>query len=163
MKAVAIRFPGQVLERGFWIYVVDVRATERRVLYVGRTGDSSSPNASSPFSRIGQHLDLRANAKGNALLRNLQRAGLNVAECALQMICVGPLFPEQSTFESHRPFRDQMAALEADLAASLRGRGHEVLGTHSAREQADAALLQQVLGLVERELVGGDRSPASPT
>jgi hypothetical protein len=37
------------------------------MLYVGRTGDSSSPDAQSPFNRMGQHL---AFAKNRSMLRN---------------------------------------------------------------------------------------------
>jgi hypothetical protein len=155
MNAVSIRFSGQVLERGFWIYVIEIRSDQRRVFYVGRTGDSSSRHAGSPFARIGQHLDLRASAKGNALLRNLRQAGLDAAACDMEMIAVGPLFPEQATFDLHRPIRDRMAALEVGLARYLRGRGYEVLGMHAAREPADPALLQEVLQLVEPRLLEG--------
>jgi hypothetical protein len=108
MNAVSIRFPGLVLERGFWIYVIEIKSEERRVFYVGRTGDSSSSHASSPFVRIGQHLDLRANAKGNALLRNLRETGLDAAACTLEMIAVGPLFPEQATFDRHQSERPRL-------------------------------------------------------
>src|SRR2546430_5631539 len=76
MESYSIKFDGRVLERGFWLYVIDIFTPEGRRLYVGRTGDSSSCNAGSPFSRIGQHLDCRANAKGNALARNLRAVGI---------------------------------------------------------------------------------------
>lgn len=153
MKALSIRFSGQVLKRGFWIYVVDIKSRHRRVFYVGRTGDSSSPRAGSPFVRIGQHLDFRSSAKGNALLRNLRQAGLDPVVCDIKMIAVGPLFPEQATFDRHRPIRDRMAALEAGVADQLCARGFEVLGTHAARETADPALLQEILRLVEPRLL----------
>ncbi len=45
----SMTFDGALLERGFWLYVWRIIEGTRTVLYVGRTGDSSSPNASSPF------------------------------------------------------------------------------------------------------------------
>lgn len=70
-----IGFRGALLERGFWLYVWRVRQDSREALYVGRTGDSSSRFAASPFSRLSQHLDLRPKASANMLLRNLQTRG----------------------------------------------------------------------------------------
>ena len=50
-------FSGSLLQRGFWLYVWQVTTADgREVLYVGRTGDSSSPHAQSPFNRLSQHL-----------------------------------------------------------------------------------------------------------
>lgn len=52
-----IRFEGGILQRGFWLYVWKVTPADQAPLYyVGRTGDSSSTNAQSPFNRMGQHL-----------------------------------------------------------------------------------------------------------
>ncbi len=149
MKAYSIRFDGRVIQRGFWIYVVDIQWPKGRALYVGRTGDSSSPNAASPFSRMGQHLDLRSSAKGNALLRNLRREGIDPAGCQMEMIAVGPLFPEEASFDSHRTVRDRMAALELGLADALSARGYRVLGTHAASAAPDVSMLTEVLRLVE--------------
>ena len=44
------------LERGFWLYVWVIDGAGDTLHYVGRTGDSSSSNAQSPFNRMGQHL-----------------------------------------------------------------------------------------------------------
>ncbi len=50
-----IALTGDVLRRGFWLYVWEVVPKDgAAVLYVGMTGDSSSPNAQSPFTRLGQ-------------------------------------------------------------------------------------------------------------
>ena len=103
LEALSIPFDGRVLNRGFWVYVVDVHSPSGRYVYVGRTGDSSSANAASPFSRIGQHLDFRKKAKGNALARNLRSVGVDPRAYRLEMIAVGPLFPEQKNFDDHRP------------------------------------------------------------
>jgi hypothetical protein len=137
-------FNGRLLERGFWLYVWRVSTAGRTVLYVGRTGDSSSRYASSPFRRIGQHLDLGTNAKANAMARQLRRAMLDPAECEFSMSAIGPLFPEQPDFERHRHCRDATAGLERALAAWLRDRGYDVLGTHSSRHPADPQQLASI-------------------
>jgi hypothetical protein len=52
-----VYFEGGFLKRGFWLYVWEVTTPRRgRYYYVGRTGDSSSLKAQSPFIRMGQHL-----------------------------------------------------------------------------------------------------------
>ena len=152
MEAYSIKFDGRVLDRGFWLYVIDILAPEGRRLYVGRTGDSSSSNAASPFARIGQHLDRRVNAKGNALARNLRAVGINPSVCSMEMIAIGPIFPEESVFALHKPVRDKMASLERALALALRQRGFTVLGKHSASREPEAAKLAGVLRLVGKKL-----------
>lgn len=71
LQSYTMRFDGHLLNRGFWLYVWEIKGPQSHHIYVGRTGDSSSPHASSLFKRIGQHLDHRPNAKGNALGRQL--------------------------------------------------------------------------------------------
>jgi hypothetical protein len=152
MKAYAMTFEGALLERGFWLYVWRVTDTARTVLYVGRTGDSSSPNASSPFKRIGRHLEVGANAKGNALGRQLRRAGLDAACCRFEMVAIGPVFPEQTEMAQHVVFRDQVAALERALADHLRARGYTVLGSHPNARPCDQGLFEQVRRVVDERL-----------
>jgi hypothetical protein len=123
-KAYSVRFDGALLARGFWLYVWEIKSGFDRFLYVGRTGDSSSPNAQSPFKRIGQHLDANPNAKGNALGKQLARAGVKCDQCSFEMIAIGPVFPEQSSYAEHVPKRDQMAALERAAADFLKARGY---------------------------------------
>lgn len=130
-------FAGSLLRRGFWLYVWRVEEGERQVLYVGRTGDSSSCFASSPFRRIGQHLDQRADAKGNAMARRLREAGIDPADCVFTMTAVGPLYAEQTDLAIHRSLRDTTGALESWLAAWLRARGYSVLGNHGRRRVAE--------------------------
>jgi hypothetical protein len=153
--AYSIKFHGGVLKRGFWLYVVDIRPPAGRYLYVGRTGDSSSANASSPFVRIGQHLDSRPNAKGNTLSRNLRQAGIDPSLCGMEMIAIGPIFPEEHEFASHRPIRDQVAALEYALAQALRERGHRVLGKHSAPCGPDVNRLTEIIRAIDTRLSRG--------
>jgi hypothetical protein len=122
-------FQGEVLQRGFWLYVWEIIYGQTTYVYVGRTGDSSSPNASSPFSRIGQHLDFRENAKGNSLAKRLREKGVDPKMSKFRMLALGPLFEEQELFEAHKPYRDQMATFEYETAY-LRKMKFNVLGTH---------------------------------
>src|SRR4051794_31374511 len=74
MEVYEITFDGSVLRRGFWIYVWAVKTPQNgNLIYVGRTGDTSSPFAQSPFRRIGQHVDPNPKSKSNALARHLRK------------------------------------------------------------------------------------------
>ena len=143
-------FDGEVLERGFWLYVWKIQSEDREVFYVGRTGDSSSPHASSPFNRIGQHLDFRKNAKGNSLAKRLREAGMNPMTSKFSMLAMGPIFPEQPDFEAHKPYRDQMATFELEVADYLKSEDHDVLGIHHAGQPVSAEKLTDLLDQVQR-------------
>jgi hypothetical protein len=145
LNSYSMTFDGTLLERGFWLYVWDICQNEDRYLYVGRTGDSSSANAASPFNRIGEHLDFRANAKGNALGKQLGRIDVQPSQCTFEMLAIGPIFPEQETFDLHKPVRDTIGALEAALADELVVRGYHVIGTHGRRVTPEADLWAEVL------------------
>lgn len=144
-----MEFNGEVLERGFWLYVWEITEGTARHLYVGRTGDSSSPHASSPFNRIGQHLDFRENAKGASLAKRLKEAGVNPKKSKFRMLALGPFFPEQEDFEAHKPYRDQMATFEYALAEYLKNKGHSVLGIHHQGTTVSSSQLNQVKESVE--------------
>ena len=152
MNSYTMGFDGALLGRGFWLYVWQITNDSRSVLYVGRTGDSSSPHASSPFNRIGQHLDARPKAKGNALARQLKKEGLSPESCRFEMVAVGPIFPEQADMEAHRPVRDKAGALESALADYLRAAGHRVIGTHPRAVSHDVKVFAQVCRLVGEKL-----------
>lgn len=156
-----MEFSGKLLKRGFWLYVWDIKQDKERHLYVGRTGDSSSANASSPFRRIGQHLDTRLNAKGNALGRQLKRAGVKPETCTFEMTAIGPIFEEQETMSEHKPRMVKTAALERALADELRHRGYHVLGTHPSVGEPDEDLLQQVI-LKIRDSFPSQGNPPEP-
>lgn len=149
LQSYSMRFDGRLLNRGFWLYVWEIKAPLSHHVYVGRTGDSSSPHASSPFKRIGQHLDPGPNAKGNALGKQLKREGVKCEECSFEMVAIGPIWPEQADFEAHKPVRDQMAVLERAIADELRRRGYVVLGTHPRDGTPDQAVLQQLRALLD--------------
>lgn len=144
-------FDGRVLRRGFWLYYWLISDRARTLVYVGRTGDNSSPNAGSPFLRIGQHLDSRANAKANALLKQLRKRSVDPAECKFTMRALGPIFPEQRSMPEHIPYRDRMAALECAVARWFRDHGFEVMGDHRCRKSVDRDLLARVLESIKTD------------
>lgn len=146
-----LEFSGQLLQRGFWLYIWRITYSSELFLYVGRTGDSSSANAASPFNRMGQHFDFREKAKGNAMMRNLRKEGIDPVRCNFELTAIGPLFAEQSTMEEHMPFRDKVAAMECALAKALRARRYTVLGSHGSRKGLDKELFDQIFARVERE------------
>ena len=148
MKVHEITFAGSLLERGFWLYVWRISERENVAFYVGRTGDSSSKYAASPFNRLGQHLDIRPTATANTLLRNLRNEGFNPEKCQYELVSVGPLFPEQPTLELHREYRDIVAPLERALADHLKNKGHTVLGKHPKANTFDQAVFRRVIELL---------------
>lgn len=145
-------FSGRILERGFWLYVWRIRFRKRVLLYVGRTGDSSSRYAASLFSRVSRHLDSSPRASANMLLRQIQGAGLDPLQCRYEIVALGPLFPEQPDLAKHRRIRDLVAPLERELAEHLSSKGYDVLGNHPSKGQADVKLLRAVLAAVDREI-----------
>jgi hypothetical protein len=141
----SVAFRGGILERGFWLYVWKVSHASGTALYVGRTGDSSSAFAASPFSRLGQHLDVRATATANMLLRNLRKAGVDPFVSSFELFAVGPIFPEQPDLIAHRKHRDILGPLETALAAHFKSAGHIVLGTHPKSKPYDGKIFAKVL------------------
>jgi len=152
LSAQSLSFSGPLLKRGFWLYVWEIQGVNEVVYYVGRTGDSSSAHASSPFNRVGMHFDIRPNAKGNSLIRRLRERKLDPECCEYRMVAVGPLFPEQPTFEKHTPYRNVVATLEHALATELRSRGLIVLGTHHPSAPLDQTLFASALHTIDGAL-----------
>lgn len=146
-----MKFDGHLLRRGFWLYIWRITGPSSDHVYIGRTGDSSSPHASSPFKRIGQHLEMKANAKGNALGKQLPRAGVVCEDCVFEMTAIGPIHPEAATFEAHVPLRDATAALERAVADWLKERRYQVLGTHPRKGEPDAEKLRRIIGKLDRK------------
>jgi hypothetical protein len=129
-------FNGGFLQRGFWLYVWEVRVPHARSLYyVGRTGDTSSINAQSPFNRMGQHLGFAV--ASNMLRQHLDDHQVKPERCSFRLVAYGPILPEADTRELHRERRDITAALEKALAEALRNAGYEVLNTVKCRKRLD--------------------------
>jgi len=140
-----VSLTGDVLRRGFWLYVWEVIPKDgAAVLYVGMTGDSSSPNAQSPFTRLGQHLG--TNKHANALARHLKAKDIEPSECrSLELIAYGPVLEEAEGMKQHRPLRAKVAAMEKALCSALSGAGYNVLNKVQCRAALDARLWEQVL------------------
>ena len=139
-QTLEVVFPGSLLAAGFWLYVWRVRTSEHGdLLYVGRTGDSSSAKAAPPYRRMGQHLGFVK--ASNALRAHLKRHGVEPESCiSFQFIAHGPIFAQQSEMLAHKPLRNKVAALEKALADSLAASGYEVLNTVNCRMGLDAEL-----------------------
>ena len=139
-----MRLPGSILVRGFWLYVWKIETPDGLVLYVGRTGDNSTPNAASPIARMGQHLS--KNPQQNMLRRHLEKRGHLLEHCdVFDLVTYGPLFPETPDWDEHRPRRDKIAALERELAQALKGAGYDVLNAVRSRHEVDADLWDKTL------------------
>lgn len=138
MDVYEVKFSGAILRRGFWIYVWMIETSGgRRLAYVGRTGDTSSPNAQSPFRRIGQHVDPNPKSKSNALSRNLKEIGINPETCEYSFTALGPICAECQDMESHIPIRDKAAALERKTADWFARNKIKVLGSHPRSRDVD--------------------------
>jgi hypothetical protein len=143
-KLYKICVPGPMLARGFWLYVWEVTTADRtKWLYVGRTGDSSTPNAQSPVARLSQHLG--KNPKSNALWRNLTRSQINPLKCGrFEITAYGPIRPEEQTMARHCGPRDIMAGLEKELYEELKAAGYGVLNQVRSRKPVDKQLFREI-------------------
>jgi hypothetical protein len=129
-------FSGQLLQRGFWLYVWEIRPQDAEPLYyVGRTGDSSSFNAQSPFNRMGAHLGFNTNS--NVLRRRLQTLAIAPEECTFRLIAHGPILPEAMTRVRHRESRDVVATMEKALAKEMCAAGYNVINRVDCRKPLD--------------------------
>lgn len=140
-----IEFEGGVLRRGFWLYVCEIRSPEgEQLLYVGRTGDNSTPNAQSPFVRMGQNLGKMPNS---SMVRNhLEKRGVVAEDCSFKFVSFGPVIDEapNKDMEEHKPRRDKAGALEKALADDLTDAGYTVLNPVNCSWELDAGLYEGV-------------------
>ncbi|MEO3387594.1 hypothetical protein [Mesorhizobium sp. CAU 1741] len=147
-----LSLPGPMLRRGFWLYVWKaVTAEGQELLYVGRTGDNSSPNASPPYIRMGQHLGSMKNQ--NALRRNLVNQGVEPETCnTFELVAHGPLHPEVvkpkdfdhsdqavrlQLMEEHLPLRNIVGAMEKRLERDLRAARYSVMNVVKWKHDVD--------------------------
>jgi hypothetical protein len=108
-----LNFDGSILERGVWLYIWEITPpTGPTLFFVGRTGDSSSTNAQSPFNRMGQHLGFAENS--NMLPRHLRSRNALPEQCKFDLVALGPLEAEStaSTRDEHDRRRDLVAGME---------------------------------------------------
>ena len=138
-----IVLPGAMLARGFWLYVWEADTPRGPLLYVGRTGDNSSPFATPPYQRMGQHLGHQPTQ--NALRKHLKLREIEAEHCtSFKMTTFGPLFEQQPNMELHRGPRDIVAALEKKLADALAAAGYDVLNTVRCKAPLDLKLWNDV-------------------
>ncbi len=133
-----VRFGGGILQRGFWLYVWEIKPPDGAArYYVGRTGDSSSTNAQSPFNRMGQHLGFSKNS--NMLRRYLTAHGIDPALCEFRLVALGPIEDESLTHgrQQHDERRDVVAAMEKALAEAMTAAGYVLLNTVKSRKRLD--------------------------
>jgi hypothetical protein len=135
-------FSGRLLKRGFWLYVWEISTPDSMLYYVGRTGDSSSPNAQSPFNRMSQHLGF--NERSNVLRRRLGAQGIDPEKCKFRLIAHGPILSEATAFEEHTIPRNITAALEKALAVALADAGYNVINTVHCRIPLDENFFSKV-------------------
>jgi hypothetical protein len=141
-----LQFDGSVLRRGFWLYVWEVTPPrEAPLYYVGRTGDSSSTNAQSPFNRMGQHLGFAENS--SMLRKHLGHHQIEPETCSFRLIALGPLEQESEAVEraEHDARRDVVAAMEKALARAMRDAGYRVMNEVKSRKALDAERFNDVL------------------
>lgn len=139
-----LTFNGSMTQRGFWFYVWRVRSCDNReLLYVGMTGDSSSPNAASPFKRMGQHLDPKSLA--NSLLKYLEGREVLASESTFELVAFGPVFPEAPNMEKHKKPWSKGSGVEKALRDALDKAGYEVMNNVNSRQPLDKELWGQVV------------------
>lgn len=145
-KTYALELPPGMLRRGFWLYVWRVKVGRTSLLYVGRTGDNSSPFAASPYQRLGQHLSSLKSQ--NALRRRLAKLGHEPESCSsFEFVCHGPIYPEitTGTMADHMPMRNAIGALEKELAQALKKAGYTVMNEVKWTHSHDTVALKKVV------------------
>lgn len=157
-----VMFTGGLLRRGFWLYIWEITPPDGPPLYyIGRTGDSSSINAQSPFNRMGQHLGFNKNSQ--QVRSHLEAHAVQPEKCSFRLVAYGPILPEAKTKESHRERRDIVGALEKALAGAMLNCGYEVMNKVNCHTLVDAkrfagvraAFAVHFPGLQDRD-VGGE-------
>ena len=135
-KTLELNFKGELLQRGFWLYICEIQTSESKNLYyVGPTGDSSSRNAQSPFNRMGQHLGHNKNS--NVLRRHLEGKNIDPQTCSFRLIAHGPILKEAKTNDQHKKRRDSIAAMEKALADEMTASGYDVINAVKCRMKLD--------------------------
>lgn len=138
MESFKITFSGKTLDRGFWIYVVRIaNPKKQRYFYVGMTGDPSSFNAASLFVRMGRHLDVKKNAKGNTLFRAIKNEEKLLPFLhKLNFEIIGFYLKEENK-KDHKKIREEASHLEDRLHKDLEAEGYAVLGSKWAKQKPD--------------------------
>lgn len=138
-----LAFDGSFLRRGFWLYVWEATTpTNEKLLYVGRTGDSSSANAQSPFNRMGQHLGVQPNS--SMLRKHLGVREIDPESCKFRLVAHGPILDEAENLDAHRERRDRVASVEKALADAMTAAGYDVMNTVHCHRALDKGMWANV-------------------
>lgn len=154
-KTFTVTLDGAMLRRGFWLYVWEITTPDaEKLLYVGRTGDSSSPNAQSLFNRLGQNLGTLPNA--SMVRNNLAKRGISAADCQFRMVGHGSIYNEvpNKDFEAHKLLRDKVGAVEKKLAEDLQTAGYDVMNQVRWNAPLDQDLYESVRAAFAVEFPG---------
>jgi len=142
-KTHELKFHGGLMNRGFWLYVWEVSpARGRKLYYVGRTGDSSSVHAGSPYSRMVGHLGKKKNA--NMLLTHLGHERVDPKECGLRLIAHGPILAETQNKVHHLSRRDRVHGMEKALESLMKKAGYQVMNTVQRRGEVEPRVYEVV-------------------
>jgi hypothetical protein len=150
-----VALDGAMLRRGFYLYIWEITTPDNTtVLYVGRTGDSSSPNAQSLFNRLGQNLGTLATS--SMVRNNLEKRNIDPTECEFRMVGHGPIFDEVpgKDMDAHKPIRDKIAAAEKKLAADLNSAGYDVMNEVRCNAPLDEEVYAPVRAAFAAEFPG---------
>jgi len=67
-----LELPGSLLKQGFSVYLLEIVHKEKRLFYVGMTGDKFYPSARAAFHRVSGHLELSDYSTQNQLMKALR-------------------------------------------------------------------------------------------
>lgn len=148
-----LSLPGKMLSRGIWLYVWRVETPQGEMPYIRRTGYSSSPHPTAPYTRMGKHLGFSKAA--NSLRRLLTENSITPEECDnYGLISHGPIYAEIGLKEGqlrdkqmrlHKPVRAKMAGLEKKLRDALYDSGYWVLNVVYSKKACDENVWNDVL------------------
>jgi hypothetical protein len=153
---------------GYYVYTWEnTKPDDDKLLYVGRTGDSSSPNPPSLFTRLGRNLGTipTSSMVGN----NLAKRGIDPDQCQYRIVGYGPIFEEPAVknMEDHKPLRDKTGAAEKQLALDLTAAGYDVINEVRCNAPLDkevyapvrAAFAAEFPALAGNDGAGGTSAP----
>jgi hypothetical protein len=87
---------------------------------------------------------------------NLERRGIDPAQCQFRMVGHGPIFDEapNKNFEAHKPIRDKVGAIEKKLAEDLKTAGYDVMNEVRCKAPLDQELYEPVRAAFAAEFPG---------
>ena len=146
----AVQFDGSLLCEGFWIYVIRIEHNKKCYYYVGRTGDSSSPSAGSPFSRLASHFSHKKNNRSSYLKAHFLKHKINLEASRYTLWAYGPIFKKATDWKMHKLRRNTTALIEAELAEYMRTSLElTVIGSYPRRGKYNMQLFKKIIQGIE--------------